>query len=219
LSSALVAYDLGDGILVEAAGGSQRLAQHADRFARGQAQRAADGLAHHVRIGRGAALLEYAGEEVLKLGCARQRQCDAARVALELDGQLYQRAHQHDALFARAERGQQVAQAAHRRGVVEPAVGVEQGEDRGLFAAFDGLEPGVEGPGAFAGDAETGRDGPDDAAPLGALCDAFEQVQGALFLERLEDGESPARAHQQAQLFDGGIGAHSASTVTRATSS
>ena len=93
-----------------------------------------------------------------ELGGVRQRQRHAARVALDLDGQMEHRADQHDALLARAERGQQVAQPAQRDRVVEPAVGVEHREQRRLLAARDRREPGVERSGALAALAEPGRD-------------------------------------------------------------
>jgi hypothetical protein len=128
---------------IERARAAQRLAQHAHRLAGREAERAADRLAECFRVvlrSPGVALLEHAREEMAELGGVGQRQRHPARVALDLDRQMERGADQHDALLARAERGQQVAQPAQRDRVVEPAVRVEHREQRGLLAARDRRE-------------------------------------------------------------------------------
>ncbi|TMA33051.1 MAG: hypothetical protein E6J87_11210 [Deltaproteobacteria bacterium] len=154
-----------------------------------------------------------------ELGRAGQRQRDVACVALDLHGQVEDRADQHDALLARAERGQEIAQPAQRDRVVEPAMDVEHREHGGILESLDRLEPGVERAGALAGLREPGGNRPGNAAAFRRLRDALEQGERALLLEGLEDREAPARAHERAQLVGRCAAAHSVSTVTRATSS
>ena len=129
--AAFIAHDLGHGAGVERARRAQRLAQHAHRLTRREPERAADRLTEYLRIGFrsfGVALIEHALKQMGELGRARQRQRHAARVALDLHGQMEHRADQHDALLARAERWEQVAQPAQRDRIVEPAVRVEHRE-------------------------------------------------------------------------------------------
>src|SRR5208337_1637488 len=94
--------------------------------------------------------------------------------------------------------------------------------DKRRFAhRFNRLEPFIQRPGAVAFVTQTGGDGPHDEPAFAGRRHALEHTERTLFLESVEDDETPARADEEGELL-GRIHracAHPQSAVTRITSS
>jgi hypothetical protein len=152
-----------------------------------------------------------------ELGGARQRQRDAARVALDLDREMEDRADQHDALFARAERRQRIAQPAQRERVVDPAMRVEHREQRGLLAARDRAQPASSEP-APSPDAPSRPRRSTTRAFARSARDAPSRLS-ARSSSNVSNTASRQPARTSWRSSSPRAAAHSVSTVTRATSS
>ena len=95
-------------------------------------------------------------------------------------------------------------------------VGVEQDEERRLVDFRHRLDPGTQRSEPLPAESRAHTPRLDLARALGR--NAFDEPERPILLEGLESDESPARAHQQAQLLCRRH-THVRSDVTRSTSS